>query len=268
MKKYIYWIVLLFTAGTLFAGFHNKLSLTEYKISNIRIPDGFDGYRIAVVSDLHAKSFGQEQTELIRMLRDSKCDLICFSGDLVSNDTEDFSPVWDLIDGVNDIPMVYVDGNNELSMKDHDLFLGELKKRGVIVLDGISDTTLTLERGNDRILIHGYHFMDMRRLDDRLPVAEKGVFNVLIYHDPYCFEEAALKTYDLMISGHIHGGVVRLPLIGSPLERLKIEPYTKGLYEMKASCLVLSGGLGGQDAFPRFFNDPEMVLITLESKEK
>jgi len=71
MKKYIWWIVLLLLAGALFAGFHNELSLTEYKISNARIPDGFDGYRIAVVSDLHAKSFGQKQQELIGMLLDS-----------------------------------------------------------------------------------------------------------------------------------------------------------------------------------------------------
>lgn len=267
MKKRILRIFLLFLLAIIIVGLNDQLSLTEYRISNSRIPDSFDGYRIAVVSDLHAERFGEKQQELIAMLRESECDLICFLGDMVSHDTADFSPVWELIDGMAGIPMVYVAGNNELSLKDYGLFLSELGSRGVTVLDDIAETCLPLDNGSDSILIHGYPFTDSRRLGDRLPVSERGFYNILLYHDPYCFPEVAMLDYDLMLSGHIHGGVVRFPLIGSPLEWLNIEPYTKGVYTSRAATLIVSGGLGSHEPLPRFFNAPEVVLITLEARQ-
>ena len=265
MKKRVLGILLLFLAAIIIAGLINPLSLTEYSISNSRIPDSFDGYRIAVVSDLHAERFGKEQQALIALLRESGCDLICLSGDIVSHDTTDFSPVWELIDGLADIPMVYVAGNNELSLKNYGAFLSELGSRGVTVLDDMGQTVLPLCRGTDSILIHGYPFTDSRQLGGRLGVSEKGYFNILLYHDPYCFPEAAALDYDLMLSGHLHGGVVRLPLLGSPLEWLKLEPFTKGVYTSRAATLIVSGGLGSHDPLPRFFNPPEVVLVTLEA---
>lgn len=265
MKKRVLWIFLLFLSVIIMVGLNDRLSLTEYRISNSRIPDSFDGFRIAVVSDLHAERFGEEQQELITMLQESECDLICFLGDMVSHDTADFSPVWELVDGMAGIPMVYVAGNNELSLKNYASFLSELGSRGVTVLDDMTGTTLPLDNGTDRILIHGYPFRDSRRLGDRLPVSERGFYNILLYHDPYCFPEAAMLDYDLMLSGHIHGGVIRFPLIGSPLEWMNLEPFTKGLYTSRAATLIVSGGLGPHDPLPRFFNAPEVVLITLDA---
>lgn len=265
MKRKMRWIFLLILAGILFWGSYNQLTLTEYRISNSRIPDSFHGYRIAVVSDLHAQSFGERQQDLIAMLRETECDLICLLGDVVSHDTADFTPVWDLIDGMAGTPVVYVAGNNELLLEDYDLFLSELSSRGVAVLDDTTQNVLSLNNGSDSILLHGHPFMDMRRLGDRLPVADSGFYNILLYHDPYCFYEAALLDYDLMLSGHIHGGVIRLPLIGSPLERMGVEPFTKGVYTSRAATLVVSGGLGPHETLPRFFNDPEVVLITLDA---
>ena len=268
MKKWVVRIFLLFLAAIVIVGLNNQLTLTEYSISNSRIPDGFDGYRIAVVSDLHAERFGEKQQDLIAMLQSSRCDLICFTGDLVSHDTDDFSPVWELIDGMAGTPMVYVAGNNELSLKNYELFLSVLLDHGVTVLDDMTQTVLELEKGSDRILIHGYPFRDSRRLSNRLPVAPMGYYNVLLYHDPYCFPEVAMLDYDLMLSGHIHGGLVRLPLLGSPLEWLKMEPFTKGLYTERASSLIVSGGIGPHDPLPRFFNPPEVLVITLKASGK
>ena len=265
MKKRILVIFLLFLLVMVVVGLNHPLTLTEYSISNPRIPDSFDGYRIAVVSDLHAERFGEEQQDLIAMLQASACDLICFLGDMVSFHTTDFSPVWELIDGLSGIPMVYVAGNNELSLSNYDLFLSELDNRGVTVLDDIGQTVLPLDHGTDRILIHGYPFTDSRQLSPGLPIAEKGFYNILLYHDPYCFPEVALLDYDLMLSGHIHGGMVRFPLLGSPLEWTKMEPFTKGIYTSRAATLMVSGGLGAHEPLPRFFNAPEVVLITLNA---
>ena len=265
MKKRILQLFLLFLLILVVVGLKGQLTLTEYSISNPRIPDSFDGYRIAVISDLHAERFGEEQQDLIAMIQASDCDLICFLGDMVSFDTTDFSPVWELIDGLSAIPMVYVAGNNELSLSNYDILLSELGNRGVTILDDLGQTVLPLEKGTDRILIHGYPFRDSRRLSDCLPVSQQGCYNILLYHDPYCFPEVALLDYDLMLSGHIHGGMVRLPLLGSPVEWLKIEPFTKGLYTSRAATLIVSGGLGTHEPLPRFFNAPEVVLITLNT---
>lgn len=265
MKKYICWILLLAFAGMIFFGLNHQLSRSEYTISNPRIPESFDGYRIAVVSDLHAERFGEKQQELIAMLHESGCDLVCLAGDIVSRDTTDFSPVWEFIDGIAGIPMVYVAGNNELLLDDYALFLSELKDHGVTVLDDFTQNTMALHRSADTILLHGYPFTDSRHLNGRIPVAESGFYNILLYHDPYCFPEAALLDYDLMLSGHIHGGMIRFPLLGSPLELMGIEPYTKGIYTDRAATLVVSGGLGAHGSLPRFFNAPEIVLITLDA---
>ena len=267
MKKLICWVLLLLLAGTILIGLDNRLTLTEYTIANDRIPSGFDGYRIAVVSDLHAVSFGERQQELLAMLRRTECDLICILGDIVDHDTADFTPVWDFIDGMAGIPMLYVAGNNELSMADYTHFLAALEERGVTVLDDIDRRTYTAHSGTDSIRIHGQPFRDSRHIGDRIPVAEAGSYNILLYHDPYCFPEAALLDYDLMLAGHIHGGVVRLPLLGSPIELLGIEPYTKGVYTDRAATLVVSGGMGLHETIPRFFNAPEVVLITLSTSE-
>ena len=263
MKKYVPGIVLLFLLAAIIVGLNDPLSLTEYSVSNSRIPDSFDGYRIAVVSDLHAERFGENQQELISLLRSSRCDLICMLGDIVSHDTGDFAPVWELIDGLAGTPMVYVAGNNELSLDNYPGFLSALADRGVTVLDDMVQTTLRLDRGSGSILIHGYPFTDSRRFSGRLPVAQMGFYNILLYHDPYCFPEVALLDYDLMLSGHMHGGLVRLPVLGSPLEWLGIEPYTKGVYTERAATLIVSGGLGPHEPLPRFFNGPEVLLITL-----
>ena len=265
MKKRLLSIFLLFLLATMIVGLNRPLSLTEYSVSNSRIPDSFDGYRIAVVSDLHVKRFGQKQQDLISMLRLSRCDLVCLAGDMISHDTTDFSPVWELIDGLSGIPMVFVAGNNELSLENYDSLLSELSARGVTVLDDMGQTTLPLHRGEDTILIHGHPFADDRQLTGRIPVAQKGFYNVLLYHDPHCFADAALLDYDLMLSGHIHGGIIRFPLLGSPLSWLDEELYTKGLYTRAASALVVSAGLGDHETLPRFFNPPEVVLITLKA---
>lgn len=262
MKKWILTIFLLFLLVFVVVGLSRPLTLTEYSISNPRIPDSYDGYRIAVVSDLHAERFGADQGDLIAMLLASDCDLICFIGDLVSFNTADFSPVWELIDSLPGIPMVYAAGNNELSMNQYEDFLSELRSRGVTVLD---EDVLPIDNGADRILIHGYPFRDSRQFGGCLPVSEKGFYNILLYHDPYCFQEAAALDYDLMLSGHIHGGVVRLPLLGSPLEWLNMEPYTRGLYTGRAATLIVSGGLGSNSVLPRFFSAPEVVLVTLNA---
>ena len=263
MKKWALRIFLFFLLPTLMIGLNNQLTLTEYEISNSRIPEGFDGYRIAVVSDLHAKRFGDQQQELIHMLQNSGCDLICILGDAVSKDTVDFSPLWEFVDGMSGTPMVYVAGNNELALKNYDEFLAGLVDRGVAVLDDMGETTLQVEHGADSILIHGHPFRDSRQLSRHIEIAEKGFFNVLLYHDPYCFPEVALFDYDLMLSGHTHGGVVRFPLVGSPMEWIAKEPYTKGIYTSRAATLIVSGGLGSHEILPRFFNSPEIVLITL-----
>lgn len=265
MKKYICLIFLLTFAGMIFFGLNHQLSLSEYTIANPRIPESFDGYRIAVVSDLHAERFGDKQQELTALLRESDCDLVCLLGDMVSHDTTDFSPVWEFIDGLAGMPMVYVAGNNELLLDDYAIFLSELKNRGVTVLDDFTQNTLTLHQGADSIQLHGYPFTDSRHLSGRIPVAESGFYNILLYHDPYCFQEAALLDYDLMLSGHIHGGMIRFPLLGSPLELMGIEPYTKGIYTDRAATLVVSSGLGAHGSLPRFFNNPEIVLITLDA---
>jgi predicted MPP superfamily phosphohydrolase len=113
--------------------------------------------------------------------------------------------------------------------------------------------------------------LDAMTIEELAGAAERPYFNVLLAHSPEYFEAYARWGADLTLSGHFHGGIIRLPFIGgviSPYLRL-FPKYDKGLYHSynNESCMVLTAGLGTHTV-PRVNNPPELVLITFEHCEE
>ena len=267
-------ILLLLAALTVWVLWANRaLVTTETESVSARLPEGFDGFRIAQVSDLHNAEFGAGNEKLLERLRRAEPDIIVITGDLVDSRRTDISAAAAFAEAACDIaPVYYVTGNHEARLDFEEDIEPALSASGVRVL---RNEAVYLERGGARIMLAG---MDdpgftsggtaaerARSELERLPETE--IYTVLLAHRPELIETYADYGADLVLSGHAHGGQVRLPFAGglfAPGQGLFPE-YDAGLYEYGGTDLVVSRGLGNS-LFPlRFNNRPELVVITLKS---
>ncbi|MGN0632062.1 MAG: metallophosphoesterase [Ruminococcus sp.] len=241
-----------------------------------KLPENFDGLKILQISDLHHRSFGRDQCRIVRRAKALKPDIIVITGDLISRDMRDFSSAAKFCSSLCETATVLFSmGNHELDLpeKVKDTYLSAMKNAGVHLL---LNTSFQLSRGSQLLdftglslessVYHGenfsYKFLDpysLQKIESSIGVRKRCT--VLLAHNPLIFDAYAAWSADLILSGHVHGGVIRLPLIGGILspERRFFPSYTRGLYSKNASKLYVSAGLGKF----RLFNPPEINLITL-----
>lgn len=264
-------IVLLFTLFAVLItyiviGFsQKKLVVTEYVYHNKKLPKAFDGYKIVLISDLHHKNFGDKQSELLEAIKKSEPDLILFTGDIVDKNHDDMTPVENLLKGISGIaPAYYVTGNHELDMGAREQYVKLellLEKYGVTDLDNLS---VEIKRGEDSIFLHGKKYLS-KNIDKYLETANQEYFNILMYHCSDSFGRISGHGYDIVMSGHTHGGIVRLPIVGGVIgnSRELFPKYDGGVFIENNCTLFSSKGLGDAEV-PRFYNPPEVVVVTLK----
>lgn len=244
------------------------LQLTEYTVSSDRCPDGFDGFKIIQLSDLHGSDFGDR---LVEQVRRQEPDIIALTGDFVT-DSGDLEAVRALVPELVKICDVYfVSGNHEFGSRLADEVRGIMEDAGVRYL---GNDAVVLERNGDSIVLAGVEdplaYADMpsppelmAELDDKYPDSYK----ILLGHRNYWMEEYPELPVDLILSGHAHGGLVRLPGIGGLIgtDRTLFPDYDAGLYENGRYTMIVSRGLGNSVPIPRLFNRPEIVSIILKA---
>jgi len=248
------------------------LQTTEYAISFSDLPDGFDGCRILLLSDLHGASFGEHNETLYAAVKAAKPELIALTGDLIDEDTpapqEYAAEVGAALSAI--APTYYITGNHEWAAGHTRELKKTLNASGVTVL---TNEYVPLERGGDTVILAG--------IDDPLGFADQKTpealaaelyadlgdpFWILLAHRNDRFaRQYSLLGADLVLSGHGHGGVIRLPftdgLFGT--ERNLFPSYTAGLYEENGSALLVSRGLGNVGITFRLFNRPDVAVLTL-----
>ena len=246
-----------------------------------RLPEGFEGAKILHLSDLHHKTFGEMNGNLISSCEACKPDFIFFTGDVISrNESRDFFDaklfLFEKLCAV--APVYFVKGNHEQdNIVNGEYICRHLKKIGVTVLENES---VMIERGGDKAVVtgfvpelscyHGEHgYKDLkpitrRYVSDMLPECRRDMFNILLSHDPFGFEAYEGWGADFIFSGHVHGGVIRLPLVGGLLspERKFFPKYSKGTYFLNDAKMQVTSGLGKL----RINNRSEIVLCTLARK--
>ena len=244
--------------------------LSSETISVPSAPDGFAGYRIAVISDLHGKEFGEGNEKLLDYVRDLDPDCIAVVGDLL-HEAAQLDMVPAVARGLAAVaPTYYVTGNHEWAAGVAPELEELLVSCGVHVL---SNEYVMLEQGGDRIALLGAE--DANGYADQLTVAdlaqevrarEGAVYTILLSHRNNHYEQYAAAGIDLTLAGHAHGGLIRLPgtdgLIGPKRELWPA--YTAGLYDLDYGQMVVSRGLGNQFPCFRLFNRPDVPLIILE----
>jgi len=254
---------------------NNLISITEVKITSSKIPSSFKGYKILQISDLHNKKFGDNQDVLIQKIKSIDPDIIAITGDLIDSKSYDAEVSMQLIrEIVKKYPVYFVTGNHEQWSGKYNSLEKELKKYGVNVLRnehvgirkgeqeinllGIDDPEFgTGNRDEGNIIIDEIKKAKIEMQPDR--------YNVLLSHRPEFIKEYTNERLDLVLSGHAHGGQVRLPFIGglvAPNQGV-LPKYTAGLYVEQNTSMVVSRGLGNSIIPQRILNRPEIVVVQL-----
>lgn len=235
------------------------------------LPPQFDGLRVAELSDLHGRSFGKNNVRLLRTLQKARPDMICICGDLFDEKT-DLTMLEPLLTGLTDIaPVYYVTGNHEWQVKNLREILQKMRAWGVTVLE---NEGRVLSRGGAEMVVAGVHDpcgpYDMKTpaaLVRELRSAQGNDFILMLSHRN---DELAMWSQlgvQLVLSGHCHGGVVRLPFVGGVFgTRRELFPeYDAGVYRQDSTTLFVSRGLGYTNVHFRLFNRPHVPIMILRS---
>ena len=270
----------VFTARVVFE--LNNFSFSRYTIRSAKIRPG-DNIRIAFISDLHSRKFGDYNRKLIRRIAGKKPDFIILGGDMItySSFSNDFNAM-DAIDGLSDVaPVYYAPGNHETKISMNrkmaerfDEYMDELDSADVSYLNN------RVERMGDGITVSGLelgpkYFKKFKRspkslsykaLKARLGFIDTKKFNILIAHKPEYFPCYAKAGYDLILSGHNHGGTVRIPGKGGLISPdLTFFPkYCYGAFRRDRSVMIVSRGIGSHGINIRLNNKPELIFIDIK----
>ncbi|MHA6261159.1 metallophosphoesterase [Sporosarcina sp. CAU 1771] len=276
-KRKIIYIAVGFTVFLYFIYVQNNSIVTSHTvIRSEKLPANFDQYKIVHLSDLHNKSFGKGQQVLVRKVNKLQPDIIVFTGDLIdSKRSGDEASLLLMKKLTATAPVYYVPGNNEWWSGSYGSLEKKLEQLGVQVL---RNSSIALEKEGDKVYIVGiddptYGDKDMSELEiieEEIRSASEGLgeddFTLLLSHRPEMLPLYAASNFDVVFSGHAHGGQVRLPFVGglvAPNQGL-FPKYTEGKHEMDNTVMMISRGLGNSIIPVRLFNRPEIVSVTLE----
>lgn len=256
---------------------NTALECNTYTVSSSRLPECFDGYRIAQVSDLHNTEMGNDNEKLLEMLQEAAPDMIAITGDLIDSRNTDTKIARRFVQKAAKIaPVYYVTGNHEARTDAYEELKAEMKAAGVILLEdekaeiSLESQTITLIGVNDPSFQTDYLFGDSKTVMNTNLSAlheDKDGFTILLSHRPELFDAYVENDIDLVLCGHAHGGQFRLPFIGgliAPNQGLFPE-YDAGLYKKDNTNMLVSRGIGNSILPFRFNNRPEIILIELNA---
>lgn len=265
---------LLIPAGAAFLHWSNhSLQTEEFTATLEHLPDGFDGCRIVHLTDLHGAQFGEDNADLLDAVRAAQPDYIVLTGDLLDRFRETpQSYAVTLCASLAEIAPTYlVTGNHEWALPGIRQLKTSIAETGAVVL---SNEFVTLERNGDKMVLAGVDdpngFADQKtpaELADELYAAYDDPFWLLLAHRNNYFEKQYyLLGADLVLCGHAHGGMIRLPLTDGLIgvERNLFPDFTAGFYELDGAKLFVSRGLGNSGPSFRLFNRPQVAVLTLK----
>lgn len=252
----------------------NHISINEYDVYSPKLPNSFNQYKIALISDFHDASYYEK---LISAVKQQQPDIILLAGDMVNIGDDSYKNTLSLLDGLKDTaPMYMVTGNHEMYHDKLEQIKNDFAGCGVKLLNNKSEK---IYKDSEYISLYGCNdpavsdseLTEKDNIKALLKSAENGIdvttFSFMLMHRANMFDLTYDLGYDLILSGHIHGGVVRLPGIGgvlSPERDTWFPTYTKGMYFLGQSRMIVSAGLDKQKEKPRIFNPPELVMVNLK----
>lgn len=241
-------------------------------------------YTFVLLADLHNKSFGEKNEKLLHKIEELAPDAVLIAGDMLT--AHEKKPRHQVaIDFMSQIgmkyPVYYGLGNHEHRLAlypeesggRYEMYLESLHKAGVepLINEHVALPSVNIDIAGlqlDRCYYRKFRTYPMpdTYMEDLLGEPKRGAFQILIAHNPDYFEDYAKWGADLVVSGHVHGGLMRLPVLGGVVSpKLTLFPaYDGGRFEKGGSAMILSRGLGTHTLPIRIFNPGELVVIHMK----
>lgn len=287
-KKWVIPLAILLVLAVFFYCQINWIKTSKYTITSAEIPQSMNGYKILLLSDLHSKRFGPSNNWLLRRIRRENPDIIVATGDMLNSTNDDGAVFLQLAQDLKgEFPIYYIDGNHERIWQNlngaeaFEDYVNRLQEAGVTY---IKNQSITLWEGEQPVTLSGVSVplmyyrdaktaelepekvFDQDRIASLLGQADEG-YHIFLAHTPQYFPYYAEWGADLVLCGHMHGGIVYIPFVGGLLspEKTFFPKYYRGLYREKESNMIVSAGLGNNTVPFRLLNRPEICAITLEA---
>lgn len=274
-KKVILLFIILIVAVLFVFAFNTQLKTVTYTIQSSKITNEI---KLVLATDLHSCYYGKDQTNLLNEVEKYQPDAVLLGGDIF-DDVLDDSNARIFIDGLAErYKTYYVSGNHEWwSDRMQDMF-NYLSAKGVTVLRGDSDK---LKIGENVISVAGIDDPEVDIYDNTYPNWEEQLkqvgenieqdrFSLLLTHRPECANQYFEYDFDVVLSGHAHGGQFRMPFIMNGFYAPNQGFFPKlagGIYDFSGRKLIVSRGLSRESTrLPRIFNRPELVFVNLIPK--
>jgi hypothetical protein len=238
--------------------------LTETDIFIPNLPGRFEGFRLAQISDVHHSRL-VSQTEVRRVValaNAARPDLIALTGDYTTAYRRYIEPCAEALGDLSAPEGVWAVLGNHDHNTDAALTVRALNKRKITILD---NANTTLRRGPDALQLAGlddwtWNAHDWQRTLRGLDLTRPSV---LLSHQPRTLDWAETEGFSLILSGHTHGGQIRLPLVGEPARLSKDLRYLRGHYQRGATQLYVSRGTGVIGLPLRLGVRPEIAVLRL-----
>ena len=261
------------------------LETDAYALTSQKLPAAFHGLRIVQLTDLHGRSFGEKQKTLLDYVSHLHPDIVVLTGDLIAEkyDGQERKAVQDLLQGLAQrYPVYAILGNHESRSRKKNAVIADCEKAGIVLL---RNKGAYLWRRGVCIGLAGMETVNPSPADTALSTKieehaalqetlsryqheKKPAFQILLAHKPELLQTYAEYGVDLILAGHAHGGLMKIPFSGG---KCVLAPgqgffprYTHGIYQEKNTLMVLGRGLGG----PRIGSRPEVVCIDLYAEKR
>lgn len=251
-----------------------SVETSHFTVTSKDLPEAFDNFSIAHISDLHHAEYGKNNKKLIDILKAENPNMIAITGDLIdSNHTNLEAALSFAQQAVKIAPCYFVTGNHEAWIgSQYEELKTSLENAGVTVFQ---DDAIELNHGDECIQLIGLNDPDFSERDSFLSesileaklsqINISNGFTILLSHRPEYFNVYQNNNIDLVLSGHTHGGQFRLPFLGgviAPGQGL-FPKYDAGAYTENGTTMIVSRGIGNSIIPVRINNRPEIVLIEL-----
>lgn len=283
-KKIIFFLILIVVF--LYTYSIKKVDITRHTVKSDKVSKQFDNYTIVQLSDFHSKGYKDTTGIIINEIEKINPDIIVMTGDMISWDVENIDELERLINELAPkYPTYYINGNHEelaeiLKSKEYENFINDIKSLGVSIL---KNNYIQVIRDNESINLYEIDIpldgptglyvteeqLDDNYINDVLGKVDESEFNILLAHNPLFIDDYSRWGADLVLSGHMHGGIIRIPIIGvgiaSP-EKDYFPKYDAGEFKVGNTTMIVNRGIGASSSGLRVFNKPEISVITLKNE--
>ncbi len=271
----------------------SRFTLSSYEFESEKVKKNV---RVVFLSDLHCKMYGEGGTFLLEKIRELSPNLVLIGGDMITaHPGRDTEKVEEFLKELSkSFPMVYAFGNHELRLKLYpetygdtwDVYTASLAEAGITITENgvysLEDTGINvISFSADRSYYKRMKDTDMEPsyIEETVGKPDPSAYNIMLAHNPIYSETYAAYGADLTLCGHLHGGLVRIPVpvsrdarekgahvmrgVFSP--KLSLFPkYDAGKFDINGKCVLISRGLGSHSIPIRVFNPGELMVIDLK----